>query len=247
VSLKELLNDVSDIIFPPQCVACAEILDPPAHHFFCSSCQEKIRFITGSLCPICGIPFWNSPALSHTCGNCLETDPHYNQARAVASFETIIMDTIHKFKYGRSISLGDALGSFMANFSFPDFDFTDYSLLIPVPLHIKRLKERGFNQSLLLAGKVGKKYKLPVSFSLLKRCKFTLTQTGLNKTEREKNIKGVFIVTDKKKVAGEKIILIDDVYTTGATVNECAKTLIKADAQKVAVLTLARVIQNHAI
>jgi ComF family protein len=155
------------------------------------------------------------------------------------------MDTIHKFKYGRSISLGDALGSFMADFSFPDFDQAEYSLLIPVPLHVKKLRQRGFNQSLLLARALGKKYKLPVNFSLLKRSKFTLTQTGLHKNEREKNIKGAFIVTDKEKISGKKIILIDDVYTTGATINECAKTLIKAGAEKVAALTLARVIQNH--
>ena len=131
-------------------------------------------------------------------------------------------------------------------FLFPDFDFSEYSLLLPVPLHIKRLRDRGFNQSLLLAKEMGKKYKLPVNFSLLKRCKFTLTQTGLNKAEREKNIKGAFVVTDKKKVAGENIILIDDVYTTGATINECAKVLLKAGAQKVAVLTLSRVTQKPA-
>jgi len=93
---------------------------------------------------------------------------------------------------------------------------------------------------------MGKKYGLPVNFSLLKRRKFTLTQTGLNKAEREKNIKGAFVVTDREKVVGENIILIDDVYTTGATVNECAKTLVAAGAQKVAVLALARVTQKPA-
>jgi ComF family protein len=244
VSLRQILNDVSDIIFPPQCLACAEIINQPASQIFCSLCLEKISFITDSFCPICGVPFLSSPAESHICGNCLGNKPCYTQARAVAGFETVIMDVIHKFKYGRNISIGNALGSFMANFSFPDFDFSEYSLLIPVPLHIKRLRERGFNQSILLAKKMGKKYKIPVNFSLLKRCKFTLTQTGLNRAEREKNIKGAFAVADKKKVADENIILIDDVYTTGATINECAKVLLKAGAQKVAILTLSRVIQK---
>ena len=133
----------------------------------------------------------------------------------------------------------------MADFSFPDVDFTDYSLIIPVPLHIKRLRERGFNQSLLLAHAIERKRQIPLNFSLLKRHKFTLTQTGLNKIERKKNIKGAFEVSDKKKIAGKNIILIDDVYTTGATINECAKTLIKAGAQKVTVLTLARVLQSY--
>jgi ComF family protein len=136
------------------------------------------------------------------------------------------------------------LASFMAGFSFPDIDFTDYSLIIPVPLHIKRLRERGFNQSLVLARAVEHKRQIPVNFSVLKRHKFTLTQTGSNRNERKENIKGAFEVTDKKKIDGKNIILIDDVYTTGATINECAKTLIKAGAQKVAVLTLARVLRN---
>jgi ComF family protein len=241
VSIRELLNDVSDIIFPPQCLACAEIINLPARQFFCSPCQGKIRFINDNFCPICGIPFLSSPAGNHICGDCLVNPPYYVQARAVAGFETVIMDAIHKFKYGRSIFAGNTLGLFMAGFSFPDFVFSEYSLLIPVPLHIKRLRERGFNQSLLLAKEIGRKYRIPVNFSLLKRSKFTLTQTGLNKAEREKNIKGAFAVTDEKKIADKNIILIDDVYTTGATINECSRVLLKAGAQKVAVLTLSRV------
>ncbi|PKN76523.1 MAG: amidophosphoribosyltransferase [Deltaproteobacteria bacterium HGW-Deltaproteobacteria-10] len=222
------------------------MLNGPAKQVFCCTCQDKIHFITDNFCPICGIPFLVSPAGKHICSNCLENEPYYTQARAVAAFETVIMDAIHKFKYGHSISTGNSLGSFMAGFSFPDFNFSGYSLFIPVPLHIKRLRERGFNQSLLLANKLGRKYNLPVNFSLLKRCKSTLTQTGLKKAEREKNVKGAFFVTDRKKVAGENIILIDDVYTTGATLNECAGELLKSGAQKVAVLTLSRVAEKHA-
>jgi ComF family protein len=244
VSLREIFNDVGNIIFPPQCPACTDIINQQVHQVFCSDCLGKINFITNNFCPICGAPFLASPAGNHICGNCLENKPYYSQVRAVASFETVIMEAIHKFKYGRNISIGYALGSFMAGFSFPDFDFPEFSLLVPVPLHVKRLRERGFNQSLLLAQVIGNKYKLPVDFSLLKRNKFTLTQTGLNKAEREKNIKGVFAVADKKKIAGISLILIDDVYTTGATVNECAKVLLKAGAQKAAALTLSRVTQK---
>lgn len=239
MNVKRLLNDVCDIVFPPRCLYCAEN-NLPAEGPFCSSCLEKIRFITDSLCPICGIPFFASPAQSHICGNCVTNRPRYTQARSMAGFETIIMEAIHKFKYGRNITVGAALGSCMADFSFPDFDYSEYSLLIPVPLHIKRLRERGFNQSLLLARKLAEKHGLPVNFSLLKRHKFTLTQTGLNKAEREKNIKGAFIVEDRQKISGQSIILIDDVYTTGGTINECAKVLLKAGAEKVAALTLAR-------
>jgi len=246
VSLRELLSDVGDIIFPPQCAACSEIINRLSGQVFCPACLSKISFITGSLCPICGLPFLDSPAESHICGDCLLRQPYFAGARAAAGFESIIMDAIHKFKYGRNISTGRALGSFMAGFSFPDFDFSEYSLLIPVPLHIKRLRERGFNQSLLLAEEMGEKHHLPVNFSLLKRCNFTLTQTGLNKAEREKNIKGAFTVTDKNKIAGKCVILVDDVYTTGSTINECARVLMQAGAKKVAALTLSRVIRKPA-
>ena len=244
MSLIEVLNDISDVMFPPQCLGCDEIFHPHSRQVFCPSCEEKIKFITGDICPVCGTTFFDSPAKSHLCGNCMENKTYFSFARAAVGYETIILNAIHQFKYGNNISVGALLASFMANFSFPDVDFTNYSLIIPVPLHIKRLRQRGFNQSLILARALARKWQIPVNFSLLKRHKFTETQTGMNKTERKQNINGAFEVSDKGKIADKNIILVDDVYTTGATVNECAKELSKAKAKKVVVLTLARVIQN---
>ncbi len=245
--IDEVLRHIADIVFPPQCISCAAILQPLTEKVFCSLCREKIKFLTGSLCPICGIMFSDSPSASHLCGNCLEKRPYFSSARAVAGYETIMLNAIHQFKYGRDLSIGALLASFMADFSFPDLEFKDYSLIIPVPLHIKKLRKRGFNQAIILADAIGKKWQIPINFSLLKRCKFTLSQTGLDKKERERNIKRAFEVRNKEKIVGRNIILVDDVYTTGATLNECAKILTKAGAQKVAVLTLARVLQDSII
>ncbi|MGB5218102.1 MAG: ComF family protein [Smithella sp.] len=245
MSLAEVLHDVSAVIFPPQCLGCSEIIDQGDGRIFCPSCEAKIHFITGSICHICGTTFPDSPADNHLCGECLENKPHFSCARAIFSYEDVILNSIHQFKYKNDISIGEMLASFMADFSFPDIDFTDYSLMVPVPLHIKRLRERGFNQSLILARAIGRKQQIPVNFSLLKRHKYTLTQTGYHKQERKQNIRGAFEVTDSKKITGRNILLIDDVYTTGATVNECAQILIKAGAQKVSVLTLARVLPHH--
>ncbi|HUN56358.1 MAG TPA: ComF family protein [Smithella sp.] len=244
MTLSEALNDISEVVFPPRCLGCAEILHPVSGQIFCPDCGDKIKFITGDICHICGTTFPDSPARSHLCGDCLENKIYFSCARAVFSYENFILNAIHQFKFKRNISAGEILASFMAGFSFPDIDFADYSLLIPVPLHIKRLRERGFNQSLVLARAVGKKRQIPVNFSVLKRRRFTLTQTGSNREERKENIKGAFEVTNPKKIAGKNIILVDDVYTTGATINECAKTLVKAGARKIAVLTLARVLKN---
>lgn len=242
MSLSDVLNDLSDVMFPPQCLGCNEIIRSFDEHIFCSDCANKIHYVAGSICQICGTTFPDSPAENHLCGDCLEKKPYFFHARAIFSYEDMMVNVIHQFKYKSNISVGEIMASFMASFSFPDIDFADYSLMIPVPLHIKRLRERGFNQSLILARALGQQKNIPVDFSLLKRNKFTLTQTGSNKKERQKNIKGAFDVSNKKKIINKNIILVDDVYTTGATVNECAKTLTKAGAGKVSVLTLARVL-----
>lgn len=244
MSLADVLRDLSNVIFPPQCLGCAEILHQSDDHIFCPACEEKINFISGSICNICGTTFPDSPAESHLCGECLEKRPYFFCSRAVFRYENIILKAIHQFKYKRNIARGEILASFMADFSFPDIEFSGYSLIIPVPLHIKRLRERGFNQSLVLARSLGEKRQIPVDFSLLRRHKYALTQTASNKKERKKNIQGAFEVSSKGNITGKNILLVDDVYTTGATVNECSKTLIKAGAQKVSVLTLARVLSN---
>jgi len=244
MSLAEVLNDLREVVFPSRCLGCDDILHLPSGRIFCPVCEKKIKIITGSICHVCGTTFPDSPAQSHVCGDCLEKKPYFDCARAIFSYDDIILNSIHQFKYKSNLSVGEILASFMADFPFPDIDFNDYSLIIPVPLHVKRLRDRGFNQSLILARALGEKKKIPVDFSLLKRHKFTLTQKGSNKKERKENVRGVFHVADTDKLYGKNIILVDDVYTTGATVNECATTLKKAGAQKVSVLTLARVLPH---
>ncbi|HPD56197.1 MAG TPA: ComF family protein [Smithellaceae bacterium] len=237
-----VLKNIADIIFPPACLGCEEILAREEDKYFCPDCRRQIRFLTGSICPICGITFFDSPAENHLCGNCIEQKPFFSLARAVAAYESVMLEAIRKFKYGRDLSTGSLLASIMADFPFPDFDCRAYDMIVPVPLHIKKLRQRGFNQAVILAQALKKKWQIPLNYFLLKRTKFTLTQTGLRKKERENNIKGAFAVSDDKAAEGTNIILVDDVYTTGATVNECARTLRRAGSREIAVLTLARVI-----
>jgi ComF family protein len=240
--LNDFCKELSDALFPPLCLACSEVLSDTAPEVFCPDCRQRITFITGSRCPVCGIIFPDSPSEDHLCGNCLEHKPWFSYARAAVSYEGVILDAIRRFKYGRDITTGSALATFLAGFDFDDLDFNMFDAIIPVPLHIKRLRERGFNQSLILARALGKKHNLNVDFSLLKRRKLTLTQTGLDKKDRVKNISGAFVAGPQEKIRGRNLILVDDVYTTGATINECAKALIRTGASKVAVLTLARVL-----
>ena len=130
----------------------------------------------------------------------------------------------------------------MAEFAYPAFDIRGYSLIMAVPLHPKRLRERGFNQSVILAREISKRFCIPLDFMTLVRHAYTEAQISLGKKEREANVHGVFSVTDSAKVKGQKIILVDDVYTSGSTVKECARVLVKNKADRVAVLTLARAV-----
>jgi ComF family protein len=152
------------------------------------------------------------------------------------------MDVIHKFKYGGKTAVGERLGKLMAEFPYPDFSIMDYSLIIPVPLHPRRLRQRGFNQAVILAREISRRFSIALDFSSLKRVVFTGSQVSLTKEKRETNIKAAFAVADPGKITGQKIILVDDVLTTGSTAKECARTLLKHKAGQVAVLTLARAV-----
>lgn len=240
--LNGFFSEISDVIFPTVCLACLRVLPSSSPECFCPECRGQITFLTGSHCPVCGIIFPDSPSGDHPCGSCMENKPWFTSARAAVAYDGVILDAIHQFKYGRNITTGAALARLLSDFDFEDLEWGIFDAIVPVPLHIKRLRERGFNQSLILARALGKKHGVPVDFSLLKRSKLTLTQTGLDKNERGKNISGAFIASLPEKIQGRNLILVDDVYTTGATIDECAKTLVQAGAKRVAAVTLARVL-----
>lgn len=130
----------------------------------------------------------------------------------------------------------------MAEYAYPLFDISENSLIIPVPLHPKKLRERGFNQSLILAREISKKFSIPLDFMTLRRHINTEPQVSLGKKNREANVHGAFLVTEPEKIKGRRIILVDDVYTSGSTVKECARVLIKSKAEAVLVVTLARAV-----
>jgi ComF family protein len=239
---REFLSQISDAFFPRICLACSCVLPSGRPEFFCTDCLRQITFLRGRLCPACGITFSDSSAGNHLCSSCIEHQHWFDFARAAVAYEGIILDAIHRFKYGRDLTAGAALAGLLADFDFAGIDFSAFDAMIPMPLHIKRLRERRFNQSLVLARALGKKHGVAVDFSLLKRRRFTLTQTGLNKSQRDKNISGAFAANRPDKIRGGSFLLVDDVYTTGATINECAKILVEAGAKRVAALTVARVL-----
>jgi len=230
-----------DLIFPPRCSACGERLDKEdLSPSFCRDCLGQFRFITPPLCPLCGYPYADKTSENHLCQACLLSPPPFVAARFVASYEGVLQDVLHRFKYGGDTQIGEALGEIMANFTWPLFEIRDYSMIIPVPLHIKKLRERGFNQALTLSKIIAKHHRLKLDYLSFKRTEFTQPQTTLGKKARQVSVTGVFDVAHPEKLKREKVILIDDVYTTGSTLTECARTLKEAGVTTIAVLTMAR-------
>lgn len=237
-NLAYIARGLADFLFPPRCLACENI--PTSGAPFCADCASRIVMIGDALCPVCGIPYRAAGADRHLCGECITAPPPFSIARAFGIYESALMDAIHRFKYKGQIASGDALGDIMASRTYDSLNIAGFDVIMPVPLHRAKLRQRGFNQALILARRVARKYRIPVDFLSLRRTKPTPAQVDLSGDERRKNVKGAFAVNKKQSVKEKRILLIDDVYTTGSTVKECARALMRAGASEVAVLTLAR-------
>ena len=198
------------------------------------------------ICPKCGWPFPSPRALeaspTHLCARCRTKRIHFAVARAATLYREAgqAREAILAFKYTGRETLGRYLAELMAERSGPILDAGPWDVLVPVPLHPRRERERGFNQAAFLARHVGRRVGLPVAPRALRRVRQTPPQSG-DADARRRNVRGAFAVARPPDVAGRSILLIDDVLTTGATANECARTLRRARARRVGVFTLARV------
>jgi ComF family protein len=165
-------------------------------------------------------------------------------ARALGSYDGSLQEAIHKWKYEGRTSLTSFFGKWMTEGLFRYWNPNLFDLLIPVPLHLHRLRERGFNQAFLLVREINRRTGIPYRKKILQKRKPTLPQVSLSGAERERGVRGSFHAVDREALEGKSILLVDDVYTTGATVNECSKVLMAAGAKEVNVLTLARTLKS---
>ncbi len=200
-----------------------------------------------SCCEICGGPLESVASGAERCARCLARRPHYRRARTIARYRTTAEDEpgslpalIRRHKYGLDQSVGRALAEFLGD-ELP-IAADDYDVVIPVPLHWRRLWWRGFNQAALLAGEVAARLALPLDTTSMTRRRSTLPQTSRHHDERIKNVRRAFAVTSPERVKNRRVLIVDDVMTTGATVDECARVLLAAGAASVDVFTLARVL-----
>ncbi len=240
-SFTGLARQALRFLIPVDCAACGLALGDDPVPLFCARCWATIAPLTQPRCARCDRPFVSPVATEfspdHHCQTCLERPPSYTKAWTLYPYLPPLQDAIRLLKYNARPSLAEPLARLMLAALPPSLSI---DLIMPVPLHPRRLREREFNQALLLADRLRAALHAPVVYTNLVRVLPAAAQTSLSRKERLRNLRGAFAVRTPAEVAGKRIVLVDDVFTTGATVNECAKTLRKSGSGDVFVLTLAR-------
>jgi competence protein ComFC len=192
------------------------------------------------MCDKCGLPFEGAISGAFECANCRNMKLHFRFARSAVVADDLILDIIHRYKYGGGLWLERFLADVLIQQALPVLSEEKWDLIVPVPLYHVKKREREFNQAEQLAGHLGRATGLPVNVRLVKRVKSTTTQTLLGRRERAANVQAAFAARGGKKLDGEKIVLLDDVLTTGATTSACARALRQAGAGDICVWTVAR-------
>jgi ComF family protein len=235
--LKYFAASLLEFFLPRMCLFCGVPVGETAVVAVCPDCEAQITWVASPLCTCCGRVFESRDGADHVCGDCQTDPPPFARARAAVLYDDPVTQAITRFKFSRQLALLPVMQHWLQQPLCLEL-VAAADLLAPVPLHPKRIKHRGFNQSLLLAQAFPG---APVAREAVVRTKHTAPQVGLNPKEREKNVKGAFAVPDPAQVKAKSVLLIDDLYTTGSTVKECARVLLKAGARQVEVLTVARV------
>ncbi|HYD68387.1 ComF family protein [Azospirillum sp.] len=238
--LARFLAAALNALLPPRCLSCGAPVDRQGG--LCPACWGALTFITAPHCACCGLPFAYQQGDGTLCGACVASVPAFARARSVLVYDDASRPLVLGFKHGDRTHAAVAYGAWLARAGAELL--ADADLLAPVPLHRWRLFRRRYNQAALLAQAAGRVSGRPVVPDLLVRRRSTPSQGGLDRAGRQKNVAGAFrLKRGKAEVAGKRVVLVDDVMTTGATLAECAKVLRRAGAARVDVLTLARVVR----
>lgn len=239
---RGLFADGLNILFPQRCVFC-EGEREGGGPFLCALCQEEIHFIDGALCGLCGQPAeitYDYPHENFECAKCRDKKPWFNQARSLGTYESVLKRLIQHFKYNNQPGIMEEISPLLEKyFNETKESYKDLHVL-PIPLHLRKIKERGFDQSYLIARGVAELLDLPMVDHWMTRIKETVPQASLKRSEREENVRNAFQIEKPEEVDGKDILLVDDVFTTGMTSNEAARMLKKSKAGRVLVFTLAR-------
>jgi len=268
--VRNVAAGLLEILYPPKCTVCGLFLknrpvsgssvenptpdslitgfDRVLAPFVCPSCRKGVLPLTSPMCTVCSEMFKSRVIGDHVCGKCIRTPKNFRIARSVVVYNQPLMDILHHYKYNGDLRLADPMGSLLFETFLRYWPMGTVDIITPVPLHSGKFRKRGFNQAWLLLrswDRISRSMGIDLSAIcfdplILKRIKGSKAQVGRGRRQRQENIRGVFFVRTPQKIVGKQILVIDDVYTTGATANEIAGTLKKAGAAHVDILTFAR-------
>ena len=237
--MRAITKAALDLLFPPQCMACRGAI---ADTGFCAACWSAITFLDGSGCVCCGLPFPVALEGDNLCAACLAQPPAFDSARAILAYDAASKGAILALKHADRLDLVPGFSRWLARTGRAML--ADCDLIVPVPLHRTRLWQRRYNQSAELGRRLARDYRLPTDPLALVRSRATASQGAMPSAKaRRRNVQRAFQVPDPVRVRGKRILLLDDVLTTGATAQACARALKRAGAAKVHVLALARVVK----
>lgn len=242
---KTWLDAGLGFLYPPVCQICGEERAGASTGYVCAHCWSKDggpQPVVPPFCERCGLPHEGEITADYTCANCREIELDFIAARAAVKACGVVLELIHRFKYNRALWFEPFIAGLLAEPAVPWLARERWNLIVPVPLHPVKEREREFNQAQRLAARLGKASGLRVEARSLRRVAATRTQTALSRTERARNVRNAFRATSPSVFENARVVLVDDVMTTGATANACAAALKKAGAEAVCVWTVARAV-----
>lgn len=237
--MKRILPALLDFLFPPLCHICRSFITDAGQIHICPSCREQLPLVMSPCCTVCGVPFAGAGS-NHICGRCLKDPPCFDAACSQLLYEGAARDLLHRFKYQYKTHLRRPLALLALEGLTGIIQRQQPDMIVPVPLHRSRLRSRGFNQAVLLGSVFSTRLALPMLVDGLVRIRWTEPQIELSADQRRSNVKGAFSCARSADINGKRVLLLDDVMTTGSTVDECAKELKKSGASYILVATVAR-------
>lgn len=240
IALRAASRPLLDFALPPRCPGCGAITSEP--HLFCLSCWESLRFLGEPCCACCALPFAFDTGGDENCGACLADPPSFDRMRAAVAYGEIPRKVALRLKYGSRPSVAETLARLMER----HLDPASEALLVPVPLHRWRIWRRGYNQAALIASALARRTGLTPVLDAIERVKATPPLRQMSPPQRRSAVAGAFRIPERRRdrLDGRHVILVDDIFTTGATASACARVLRKGGADRVDLLCWARVVPN---
>lgn len=237
---KRLVKLFELVFFPSFCPLCSSLLEKPGERVVCRNCLRNLRPETAAFCLCCG-RFFAGRVASHPCPACLDSPPAFSRHRSACRYRGTVKDLIRLLKYQKKMVLGDDLARFLFKHLRREHSlWWGADILVPVPLHPHRLRQRGFNQAEILARRLSRLSRLDLQTKALIKVRDAAPQTTLSGEDRRSNLRGAYAVRGGRLIQGKTVILVDDVFTTGATMEECSRVLREAGAGEVRAVSIAQ-------